>query len=189
MIPRVAQLGTGFHGAGQYYLNDVRKRDTINDDTRPTAGDYLLHDKGGVQSTTRVGFTATRNLPTTDPKKALRCMSWLAANAQNVRQAAVAAAAKAAGQRYEDYVRNENPFRGRKGTKPVYTLSLAWHPSKDRTPTPSEMLQAADEVLKTLGLGDHQALIVQHTDTAHPHVHLIALLNKQGLPECPCDTR
>ncbi len=173
MIPRVARLGTGFNGAGQYYLNDVRKLETFGEDTRPTAGDYMLHDKGDTQSATRVGFTATRNLPTTDPKKALRCMSWLAANAQNVRQAAVAAAAKAAGQRYEDYVRKENPFRGRKGSKPVYTLSLAWHPSKDHTPTPSEMLQAADEVLKTLGLEDHQALIVQHTDTAHPHVHLI----------------
>ncbi len=35
------------------------------------------------------------------------------------------------------------------------------------------MLAAADEVLKVLGLADRQALIVEHTDTRHPHVHLI----------------
>lgn len=173
MIPRVAQLGTGFHGAGQYYLNDVRKGIDGANPARPTAGEYMLHDKNGVQTANRVGFTATRNLPTTDPKKALRCMSWLAANAQNVRQAAVAAAAKAAGMSYADFVRKENPYRGRKGQKPVYTLSLAWRPSKDKTPTPADMLRAADEVLHALGLEDRQALIVQHTDTKHPHAHLI----------------
>ncbi|WP_165784552.1 relaxase/mobilization nuclease domain-containing protein [Zhengella mangrovi] len=132
----------------------------------------MLHDKGAATAT-RVGFTATRNLPTTDPDKALRCMSWLSANAHNVRQAAVAAAAKAAGMGYADYVRRANPFRGRQGSKPVYTLSLAWHPTKDRTPSRADMLKAADEVLTALGLEDRQALIVQHTDTAHPHVHLI----------------
>ena len=172
MIPRVAKLGSGFHGAGKYYLNDVRKPDGETQERRPAAGDYVLHDKG-AQTAERVGFTATRNLPTTDPHKALRCMSWLAANAHNVRQAAVAAAAKAAGMRYKDYVAKANPFRGRQGTKPVYTLSLAWHPTKNRTPTKADMLQAADEVLKALGLQDRQALIVEHTDTQHPHIHLI----------------
>ena len=169
MIPRVARLGTGFVGAGQYYLNDARPiADTDKD--RPTAGEYVLHDKKGAQTKNRVGFTETRNLPTNDPDKALRCM---AANAQHVRQGAVAAAAKAAGMTYDDYVRETNPFRGRKGQKPVYTLSLAWHPTRNRAPAREDMVKAADEVLKTLGLDKHQALIVQHTDTAHPHIHLI----------------
>lgn len=172
MIPRVAKLGSGFHGAGQYYLNDVRKPDDHEQEERPAAGDYVLQDKG-AQTANRVGFTATRNLPTTDPKKALRCMSWLAANAHNVRRSAVAAAAKAAGMNYQDYVAQANPYRGRQGSKPVYTLSIAWHPTKNRTPTKADMLQAADEVLKALGLQDRQALIVEHTDTKHPHVHLI----------------
>lgn len=176
MIPRVARLGHGFAGAGLYYLHDRRetKPDKVDDAReRPTPDDYHLSDKGGAQTSHRVGFTATRNLPTTDPKKALRCMQWLAANAHAVRQAAVAASAKAAGMSYADYVKAANPFRGRKGQKPVYTLSIAWHPKHNRKPTKQEMLAAADEVLKVLGLQDRQALIVEHTDTKHPHVHLI----------------
>lgn len=172
MIPRVARLGTGFVGAGLYYLNDARPVADA-DKARPTAGEYMLRDKQGAQTKKRVGFTETRNLPTNDPDKALRCMAWLAANAQHVRQGAVAAAAKAAGMSYDDYVRETNPFRGRKGQKPVYTLSLAWHPTRNRVPAREDMVKAADEVLKTLGLDKHQALIVQHTDTAHPHIHLI----------------
>jgi|GEM_PF-4181437 len=179
MIPRVARLGTGFKGAGLYYLHDQREH--VQSDkaaqqqaaSRPAAGDYMLHDKHGAQTSNRVGFTATRNLPTTDPEKALRCMSWLAANSQSVRQAAVGAAAKAAGMSYADYVRAHNPYRGRKGQKPVYTLSIAWHPTKNRAPSKEEMLQAADEVLKVLKMDNRQALIVEHTDTRHPHVHLI----------------
>ncbi|HRD78064.1 MAG TPA: relaxase/mobilization nuclease domain-containing protein [Hyphomicrobiaceae bacterium] len=100
-------------------------------------------------------------------------MAWLAANAMSVRQAAVAAAARAAGMSYADYVRETNPFRGNKGRKPVYTLSIAWHPEKNRMPTRAQMIQAAEEVLGVLGFKDHQAVIVQHTDTKHPHLHLI----------------
>jgi hypothetical protein len=178
MIPRIAKLGHGFAGAGLYYLHDKRETKPERTETRqardrPSAEDYHLRDKGGAQTSHRVGFTATRNLPTTDPQKALRCMQWLAANAHAVRQAAVAAAAKAAGMSYADYVRAANPFRGRKGQKPLYTLSIAWHPKFNRKPTKTQMLAAADEVLMVLGLQDRQALIVQHTDTRHPHVHLI----------------
>ncbi len=170
MIPRIAQLGTGFAGAGQYYLHD--KRDD-RQPQRPSAEDYHLSDKGNAQTSHRVGFTATRNLPTEDPRTALRCMSWLAANAMSVRQAAVAAAAKSSGLSYDAYVRAHNPFRGRKGQKPVFTMSIAWHPKLNKKPTDKEMLDAADQVLRELNLQQHQALIVQHTDTAHPHVHLI----------------
>ena len=35
------------------------------------------------------------------------------------------------------------------------------------------MLKAADEVRHVLGLQDHQCVIIQHTDTKHPHVHLV----------------
>lgn len=178
MIPRVARLGTGFSGAGLYYLHDQRSDNrsadlSSQDHIRPAAGDYMLRDKKGLMTSYRVGFTATLNLPTTDPEKALRCMSWLAGNAQSVRQAAVGAAAKVAGMSYADYVRKTNPYRGRKGQKPVYTLSIAWHPTKNKKPSKRDMLQAADEVLKVLNLEDRQALIVEHTDTKHPHIHLI----------------
>ncbi len=171
MIPRVAQLGYGFAGAGKYYLND--KRDLAANDDRPAAEDYYLRDKAGRQTSERVGFTATLNLPTQDPQKALRCMAWLAANSGSVKQAAAAAAAKAAGMSYADYVRTHNPFRGRKQEKPLYTLSLAWHPTRNKRPTKAQMLAAADEVLGVLGMRDRQVLMVEHTDTPHPHLHLI----------------
>ena len=70
MIPRVARLGTGFVGAGQYYLNDKRK--DADDPVRPSAEEYFLHDKGGAQTNHRVGFTETRNLPTQDAAKGLK---------------------------------------------------------------------------------------------------------------------
>lgn len=171
MIPRVAKLGTGFVGAGLYYLHD--KREDQKQGSRPSAEDYHLHDKGNAQTSERVGFTATRNLPTQDAAKGLKCMAWLAANAHSVRQAAVAAEARASGMSYDAYVRAKNPFRGRKQQKPVYSMSIAWHPTKNRKPTRAQMVAAADEVLGVLGLTDHQAVIVEHTDRKHPHVHLI----------------
>ena len=60
---------------------------------------------------------------------------------------------------------------GRKNDKPVYCFSLEWHP--DDRPTADHMRQSALEVLKMLDMQDHQAVIVQHTDTAHPHVHIL----------------
>lgn len=169
MIPRVASLGHGFAGAGLYYLNDKRQ-DT--QPGRPTPGEYMLSPKQGSVGS-RVDFTETRNLPTRDPHKALRCMQWLAANAQDVRLAAAAAAARAAGMSYEDYVRSHNPFRGRRGVKPVYTLSIAWHPTKNEKLSREQMIAAGDEVIRTLGMSDRQCLMVAHTDTPHPHIHLI----------------
>jgi len=187
MIPRVAKMGTSFAGAGLYYLHDKRASKADGEartvslsgpqeqlrSERPAAEDYMLHDKGGARTAHRVGFTATRNLPVTSPQKALRCMSWVASHSQQIRQAAVAAAAKAEGMSYADYVREKNPFRGRKGSQPVYTLSIAWRPTKNKTPDKQDMLKAADEVLQVLGLEDRQALVVEHTDTKHPHIHLI----------------
>ncbi len=173
MIPRVASTGTSFRGAGLYYLNDRRDKVGSDQQQRPSAEAYMLYDKGGQTSQTRVGFTATRNLPTDNPQTALKCMSWLAAHAKDVRQAWVAARAEAAGMSYAAYVREHNPFRGRQGSKPVYTVSIAWHPSKQKVPNREQMLAAADEVRHALGMAHCQCLIVQHTDTKHPHVHLI----------------
>ena len=178
MIPRVAKLGTGFVGAGLYYMNDkrpdseARKAAQNSEKARPSAAEYFLTDKGPLDTADRVGFTATRNLSTDDPMKALRQMSFTAAHAHDIRVAAVAASAKAAGMSYDAYVKAANPFRGRKGQKPVYSLSLSFEPG-DPAATKENMLKAADEVRHALGLQDHQCVIVQHTDTKHPHVHLI----------------
>ncbi len=173
MIPRVAKLGTGFVGAGMYYMHDKQEENAQkNENKRPSAAEYFLTDKGPAQTSERVGFTATRNLSTVDPMTALRQMAFTAAHAHDIRVAAVAASAKAAGMSYDAYVKATNPFRGRKGSKPVYSLSLSFEPG-DKAATKKNMLKAADEVRHVLGLQDHQCLIVEHTDTKHPHVHLI----------------
>ena len=57
--------------------------------------------------------------------------------------------------------------------KPVYHLHVSW-PKEDQT-TQAERLEAMEEVIEDLGLGDRQALIVEHDD-AKPHVH--AMVNR-----------
>ena len=61
---------------------------------------------------------------------------------------------------------------GRKLAKPVLHYSLSW--ARDETPDKGEMSRAVDGSLEALGLEGHEALIVAHEDTRHPHVHVIA---------------
>lgn len=121
---------------------------------------YYLHDKrqgDGPQPTTaeRVAWTETRNLATDDPEVAKRIMIATALQADALKAAAGIRAT------------------GRKSAAHVYAYALAWHPSEAGALDKAEMLRAADESLKMLGAEDHQALIVCHTDRAHPHVHII----------------
>ena len=55
--------------------------------------------------------------------------------------------------------------------KPVYHLSLSW-PAED-APTHRDMEEVCDAVLERLGLSEHQVFMVAHSDTSHPHVHLM----------------
>lgn len=55
--------------------------------------------------------------------------------------------------------------------KPVYHLSISF-PVEDET-GPEGRLEVTEEVLGDLGLGDHQAMIVEHQDESHPHVHVM----------------
>jgi len=61
---------------------------------------------------------------------------------------------------------------GRKLAKPVLHYSPSW--AQDETPDRQEMSRAVDGSLEALGLKGHEALIVAHDDTRHPHVHVIA---------------
>ncbi len=54
---------------------------------------------------------------------------------------------------------------------PVYAFSLAWHP--EETPDQAHMIETGQAALKVLGMQDYQALMISHTDTAHPHLHII----------------
>lgn len=57
-------------------------------------------------------------------------------------------------------------------TRPVLHLSLSYAASE---PVTSDQMRVdARQVLKALGLRDHQAMIVAHDDTDHRHVHVMA---------------
>jgi len=130
MIPREAGRGRSFLGAGQYYLQDKR-----------------------AETSERVEFTHTENVPTNDPEKALKWMAFTAIHADDLKR--------------ESGARVTSHFCG----KPVYTFSLAWHPEQD--PNKHEMVGAGRTALEALGLEKHEALMVSHTDRAHPHMHVI----------------
>ena len=134
MVPRIAQRGHSFKGAGMYYLHDKQ-----------------------AQTKDRVLWTHTINLPTQDPDKAFKWMAHTAMNANRLKaQAGVAST-------------------GRKSKAgEVYSFSLAWHP--EQQPDKDTLLQSALETLGLLNLNDHEAVIVAHQDTAHPHVHVICNL-------------
>lgn len=134
MVPRIAQRGHSFKGAGMYYLHDKQ-----------------------AQTKERVLWTHTLNLPTQDPDKAFKWMAHTAMNANRLKALAGVAST------------------GRKSKAgEVYSFSLAWHP--EQQPDKDTLLQSALETLGLLNLNDHEAVIVAHQDTAHPHVHVICNL-------------
>lgn len=117
---------------------------------------YYLHDKE-AQTTKRVAWTETRNMPMNDPEVATKFMAFTAINSNRIKQEAGI------------------PLTGRKREKGVvYTFSLSWSPEEQ--PDRVLMVKSADETLELLGLQDHQSLIIAHSDTKHPHVHVICNL-------------
>jgi Relaxase/Mobilisation nuclease domain len=59
---------------------------------------------------------------------------------------------------------------GRKLTRPVYAFTLNWHEADN--PGAAHMRETAFDALRTLGMENHQAVIVEHTDRPHKHVHV-----------------
>lgn len=136
---------------------------------------YYLHDKrpeGAVgphpESAERVGFVVMENLPPCSPSEAWREMKFLANAADHIKERNARAAAIEAGT--DPDAAAQKARLGRKCTEPLYVYSLNWH--KDDAPTDEEMLEAARQTLALLGLEGHQAMIVQHTDQSHAHVHI-----------------
>lgn len=113
---------------------------------------YYLHDKD-AQTAERVGFVETLNLRTDDPDKAWRIMAMTAS-----RQDALKLDAGV-------------PLTGKKTDQLVYAYSLSWSP--DEKPTRKEMMKTVRSSLKALGAHNRQAIVVQHLDEPHPHVHVI----------------
>lgn len=120
------------------------------------AGKYYLHDKEASTSE-RVAWTYIHNIATDDPEKAMRYMAYTAM--------------------HSDYLKHEAGVSncGRKATAgAVYSFSLSWSP--EEAPLPDYMKQAGLDTLVYLGLIEHEAVMVAHQDTDHPHVHVIANL-------------
>ena len=120
---------------------------------------YCLHDAPEPddrrpRTSERVGWADTRNLATFRPERAARLMAATAKAAPDLKRLAGVARG------------------GRKLAKPVLHYSLSW--ARDETPDKREMSRAVDRSLEALGLEGHEALIVAHEDTRHPHVHVIA---------------
>lgn len=113
---------------------------------------YYFHDRN-ASTVKRIAWKETLNLFTDSVEKAWKRMAYTAKH-QSVLK-------RASGQRQT----------GARLKKPVFCYSLSWHP--EQNPSREMMRQAAQETLSILGLQEHQAVIVAHNDTAHPHVHVI----------------
>jgi hypothetical protein len=116
---------------------------------------YVLHDKN-AQSSERVGFVDLHNLATDNPHQAWREMKALCDAADELKQ------------------RSGIKATGRKLTKPVYAFTLNWHEADN--PDPAHMRETAMDALRALGMENLQAIIVEHSDRPHKHVHVIVNL-------------
>jgi hypothetical protein len=125
---------------------------------------YVLHDKradGEAVRTTseRVSFVELANLPTTDPEKAFKLMAWTAL--------------------HQGYLKDltGQSARGRKAERPVWHVSLSWHPDEQEI-SPTDQAAAARDLLARFGLSEHQAVIAGHDDAekGQAHLHIIANL-------------
>lgn len=122
---------------------------------------YYMHDRREVGETThpassdRVAWTSTRNLATGRPDVATAVMVATAKDSDRLK--------KQAGVRVS----------GRKAKAPVKTFALSWHPEEAASLDRAEMERAANAALEAVGMEKHQAVIVCHNDTRHPHVHVV----------------
>lgn len=125
------------------------------------AMNYYLHDRKELGETEhrtssgRVEWTSMRNLATDRTDVATAIMISTAKDANRLKQQAGVKAT------------------GRKVKTPVKTFALSWHPDEAASLDRAEMERAANQALKTIGMEKHQAIIVCHNDTRHPHVHVV----------------
>lgn len=146
MVPGMNKPTASFKSAEEYYAHDKIEPE-LDDDDKPIP--VPRHDR----TSNRVAWISTRNLMTDDSLIARNIMIATALSAERLKREAGVKAT------------------GRKTTKPVQELTLAWHPGE--TPTRGEMEAAANEVIKLLCIEEHQIAIYCHRDRPHPHIHLL----------------
>lgn len=108
---------------------------------------YLLHDAEHAAGGERVLFAAPVNLASTSMDRAADELADLARRALIGRR------------------------QGQRPDRPVFHFVLSWHP--DDTPETAHMIETARSALAALGLAEHLAVIIGHTDTGKPHIHVV----------------
>lgn len=149
MIIKVAKHGHSFKGAAAYYLHDKTEANAFN------------RSAGNAQTSDRVAFTETRNLATENPDTAWKVMAATSMDSEHMKQQARETEGK------------RSQASGNTQASSVYSFSIAWHPDEAGKISREEMTTAANDTLERLGLQDHQALLVAHNDTDHPHIHVM----------------
>lgn len=119
------------------------------------AAAYLLHGKNGEPLSSRVAWTVTRNLATSNPETAWRVMAAVAIDGPQRKK--------------EAGIRNT----GRKQKNVVKHLMLSWHPEERETLTREDMEAAIEGALAALNAQNQQALVISHNDKGHMHVHVL----------------
>ena len=114
---------------------------------------YLLHDAGKAETSQRLRWTHTLNLASDDPGLAVDEMLWTYRGADWLKQQA---GVGAGGRPLKHHVRH---------------FSLNWHPSE--SPSRAQMIEAVESFVKHMGWDGHQAIVFNHNDKQHPHVHVM----------------
>lgn len=116
-----------------------------------------MHDKDRNDSSERVANTATYNLHTNNIDRAARYMAWTDFNRETIKEENGGSAAGA---------------KAEAGN--VYHYSLSWKVGEQVEW--DHMQETAVSSISRLGLQEHQFYLVEHTDTDHPHVHVVVNL-------------
>ena len=150
MVAKAHAGGASFAGAARYCLGLDQETLAAEREERENPG---VVECRPVEPSARVEWAETRNLATTDIRRAARQMAATTQYAGELKRLAGGSRA------------------GRPLAKPVYHYTLSW--AEDERPAPAEMSRAVDESLKALGMEDRQAFVVAHNDTRHRHLHVV----------------
>jgi len=121
------------------------------------AAAYILHDPDHANTSERVGMTHTLNMTTQDPEMAWKVQAATAINQQEIKAA------------------YGGSLGGTPTKKPVLHYILSWSGEKEDV-THEQMIDSAKGSLESLGLSNRQTLMVEHTDTKNPHLHILVNL-------------
>lgn len=115
---------------------------------------YLTQPKEGQH---RALWHSVENVGCTDPRTAAKIMAAVDLNADALK---AAAGVGNGGRKAKD--------------GPVYHVVMSW--AEGQQPSQAHQLEAARDMLKTIGLSEAQALIVAHNDNGKEHLHLMVNL-------------